>query len=52
MPYIWRLDELQSFSKLSGNLQDTSNEDCGFRVDAPLAICAVFLFAKGTNDTW
>ena len=40
------------FRKTSGNLQDTNNEDGGFRVDAPLAIFAALLFAQGTNDTW
>ena len=39
-------------TKPSGNLEDTSNKDCGFRVDAPLAISAALLLAQGTNDTW
>ena len=30
------------FRKNSGDLQDTSGKDCGFRVDASLAISATF----------
>ena len=32
------------FRKTSGNSQDTSKKDCGFRVDASLAISATFSF--------
>ena len=31
-----------SFSKNSGNFQDTSKKDCGFRVDVILTISATF----------
>ena len=37
------------FPNTSGNLQDTSNEDCAFHVDAPLAVSATLVFAQGTT---
>lgn len=44
----WRLDGLQALLKTSCHFQDTSNQNCGFRVDATLAIPATFRFAQGT----
>ena len=39
---------IPSVKKNSDNSHDTSDEDCGFRVDAPFAISATLLFAQGT----
>ena len=36
------------FRKTSDSLQDTSNNDRGFRVDAPLVKSVTLLFAQGT----
>ena len=40
------------FRQTSGNLQDASNEDCGFRVDAPFAISAALLFAQERDESY